>query len=699
MTEPARYPTVGVFVRSIAKLPGLKVLLGAERVVVRPSAAEAASLDAVIGWGHKPTARAAREYAERHGRPYVALEDGFLRSVGVAREERALSLLVDDLGIYYDARAPSRLEMLLAASGEAEDPLADAALLERARHCRRRIVEAALSKYNHAPERLPSDLDDGRPFVVVADQTFEDASVEQGLAGAESFTSMLDAALAEHPGLRVVVKAHPATLSGKKRGYLGGQRRSGRSVSERVRLLTEDIAPQSLLRAAVHVYVCTSQLGFDALIAGKPVSCFGVPFYAGWGMTDDRVAVPRRGKRRNVDELVAAALLLYSRYWHPITERASTAEEVIEHLALQRGILRENSRAFYCFGFSAWKRPFVRRYLAAPTGSIHFARSRERAIALGLGRDSVAVAWSSRADAELTGFAAERGASLWRMEDGFLRSVGLGSDFTAPGSLVLDRNGIYYDPARPSDLETLLAERSFSDEELGRAARLRALIVEAGIAKYNLASTRPLRRNAPSGRRALLVVGQVEDDASVIYGSPAVKSNRELLQAVRRREPEAYLLYKPHPEVLSGNRRGAPANEYFGLWDELVEHAPVDQCLRIVDEVHTMTSLFGFEALLREVPVVTYGQPFYAGWGLTRDVSPPPRRSKTLSLDALVAAALIEYPRYYSFRAGAFCTAEDMVFELAERAARTRARATRRFGIFRRLHGLALSATEWARAR
>lgn len=698
MTRQLRYRTVGVFVPSIAKLPGLKVLLGAERVVLRPSAKTAPELDAVVGWGHKRTARPARDYARRHGRPYVALEDGFLRSVGVARREPALSLVVDDLGIYYDARGPSRLEALLAAS-DGEDALADAALIERARRCRHRIVEQGLSKYNHAAERLPGDLDANKPLVLVADQTLDDASVVQGLAGPESFAAMLDAALSEHPDLPVVVKAHPATLSGKRRGYLAERRGAAWRAPERVRFLREEVAPHSLLRAAAHVYVCTSQLGFDALLAEKPVTCFGVPFYAGWGTTDDRVAVARRTRRRSVDELVAAALLLYARYLHPITGHAAGAEEVIEHLALQRRTFRDNARTFCCFGFTGWKRPFVRRYLAAPDSRVYFVRSPAQAEERGLDRDVTAVAWSSRVSPDLERWAAERRVALWRVEDGFLRSVGLGSDFTAPGSLVLDRSGIYYDPSRPSDLETLLAERDFSDAELARAARLRAHIVEAGLAKYNLAGEHALFRRAPPGRRAVLVVGQVEDDASVVFGSSQLKSNRALLEAVRRAEPQAYVIYKPHPEVTSGNRRGDRASAYSGLWDELIEQAPVDECLRLVDEVHTMTSLLGFEALLRGVPVVTYGQPFYAGWGLTRDVSPPPRRARKLSLDALAAGALIEYPRYYSFRKRTFCTAEDMVFELSAKRAAAPRRATRRFGVLRRLHGLALSATEWARAR
>ena len=64
-----------------------------------------------------------------------------------------------------------------------------------------------------------------------------------------------------------------------------------------------------------------------------------------------------------------------------------------------------------------------------------------------------------------------------------------------------------------------------------------------------------------------------------------------------------------------------------------------------IDELHTLTSLAGFEALLRRRRVVVYGRPFYAGWGLTVDLTGA-GRGRRLTLEELVAGALILYPRY-----------------------------------------------------
>jgi capsular polysaccharide export protein len=684
-----RLGNVGVFSAGLARLEGLELLLGAKRLRFRPSHRAAAQLDAVAGWGHKPTAAAARAYARRHNLPYLALEDGFLRSVGLSGREPPLSLIVDDLGIYYDARAPSRLEALL----QGDERLDDAALLERAARFRQRIVESGVSKYNHAPDELPAELADAEGLVVVADQTYDDASVVGACADARTFDQALQAALDEHPRARIVVKVHPATVAGRKRGYL-----AGRSFSERVTIVSADVNPQALLRRAQHLYVCSSQLGFEGLLAGVRVTCFGQAFYAGWGLTDDRQGSSRRSRRLTLEQLVAGALLLYPRYRHPLTKQLADAEEVLEHLALQRELFAENRRDFVCFGMSYWKRPFVRRYLRSPGRRVRFVRSPLDLARVADVQQLTAVVWAGKRTAELSAWANERAIPLWQMEDGFLRSAGLGSDLTAPGSLVLDPDGIYYDPSRPSRLEKLLQSAAFSTEELARAARLRQQVVESRISKYNLPGAERLQVAARPGQRVLLVPGQVADDASVRLGTQNVADNSSLLRAVRLANPDAYIIYKPHPDVLSGNRSGTLHDSNPAPWDLLVGQVPLATCLEAAHEVHTMTSLVGFEALLRGLRVVTYGQPFYAGWGLTDDRAPLARRTRRLSLDELVVGTLLRYPRYVSWSARCFCSAEEKVMEL-HRASNARGRSVKLPRLAIKLSSLARSGLEWWHGR
>jgi capsular polysaccharide export protein len=675
-TPPWR--TVAVFSRRLANIPYLDALLGAERVVLHPDAAEARRIDAVVGWGNKHTTAPAIDYARRHDLPYWRAEDGFLRSVDPGRSGAApLSLVLDDCGIYYDARTPSRLEVLL---GDDAGLLDDTALLDRAGRAMQRIIEARLSKYNNAPPEPPRVTTTDRPRVLVVDQTEGDLSIEHGLAEPASFGRMLEAALCEHPDAEILVKTHPDVLAGYRRGCIPAVVRAAR-----VRFIADAVNPLTLLRDIDHVYVVTSQLGFEALLARKPVTVFGAPFYAGWGLTDDRLLIARRRRRRTLEQLFAAAYILYPRYLDPESGRPGQIEDVIEHLARQRQAFAANQGRIFGFGFNPWKRGHVRAYLRCPGNRVLFVRNAAHAERLGCGPDATLLVWGQRATADVETLSRRHAAPIWRMEDGFLRSVGLGSDFVAPASLVVDRQGIYYDPRTPSDLESILQAAAFSADELARARALRETMVRDGLSKYNIGERRTL--DVPAGKRVILVPGQVEDDASIRLGClpDGVRTNEALLRAVRAGAPDAHVIYKPHPDVVAGNRRGqvsAPVQR--GLCDHVEMEVAIADCLATAHEVHIMTSLVGFEALLRGLRVVVYGQPFYAGWGLTDDRAPLPRRTRALTLDQLVAGVLIRYPRYLHPETGTFTTPETVLAQLHAQRARAGAATQLRISWMRR---------------
>ncbi len=287
--------------------------------------------DAIGGWGHKPTADVARKRARRLNVPYIAFEDGWLRSVHSGPEEQPHSLIVDRSGIYYDAGAPSDLERLIAASAANRDP----ARLERARNGIAMLRSQAISKYNEGPWlseiELGLERSRGRPRVLVIDQTRGDASVDLGASTPESFHRMLAAALDENPGAEIVVKIHPEVVTGRKQGYLADVDRT------RFTVIDTAVNPWALIEAVDKVYVVTSQLGFEALIAGLPVSCFGLPFYAGWGLTDDRVPTERRTARPAIEQLFAAAYFDYAVYVNPRTGDRVTFEETVAALVEERG--------------------------------------------------------------------------------------------------------------------------------------------------------------------------------------------------------------------------------------------------------------------------------------------------------------------------------------------------------------------------
>ena len=610
--------------------------------------------EAVLAWGRKPSAQAAERVARRDGLPVWRAEDGFLRSMGLGNECPPLAIVLDDEGIYYDASSPSQLERLIAAGCSDTH-------CQRAQRLRAAWVEARVSKYNHTRGGLPPDLlgATGQGPVLELDQTAGDISIAAGGAGVTDFHRMLEAALDEHPGAPIWLKVHPDVVAGRKQGHFAGL---SAAAAARVVLIAGDVHAPDLLQVCRAAYVVSSQMGFEALLWNRPVRCFGMPFYAGWGLTQDEHPAPTRRKLASpkLDSLTYAALVAYPRYLDPETGQLCEPECLLTHIELQRRMHERFPSRLQVLGFSRWKRPIAQAFMQG--SALRFARN-EGSLDASL---PVAV-WGRKPVTQELG---TRGTL--RIEDGFIRSVGLGAELTRPLSWVLDDLGIYFDATVPSRLEHLLQSETFNATLLARAQALRQAIVSAGITKYNVGEGRWQR---PAGdRQVVLVPGQVESDASIAWGAAGIKGNLGLLRAARAAAPHAHLVYKPHPDVLAG-LRGSRAHtrqtleECRSLCDEIVTHAGMGQLLGEVDTVHTLTSLTGFEALMRGKSVVTWGVPFYAGWGLTDDRAPADasafrRRTRRLSLDELVAATLILYPTYVSRTSGAFTTPEQALQEL-----------------------------------
>ena len=308
----------------------------------------------------------------------------------------------------------------------------------------------------------------------------------------------------------------------------------------------------------------------------------------------------------------------------------------------------------YALDFSHWKRKPLRQLF--PDETICFVKESQK-----VPEGARLAVWGIQ---NVPG-ALERGFSIIRIEDGFLRSVGLGADLIQPLSWIADERGIYFDATCPSDLEIVLASTSFNTALLLRAKALKDSIVATGLTKYNTGTTKWQRPQI--SKRMILVPGQVESDASLAYGAPEIKTNLALLQAVKNSHPEAYVIYKPHPDVVAKLRAKGNNEEAVAQWcDEVIIDAPMGDLLLAIDEVHCLTSLAGFEALLRGKKVTCYGQPFYAGWGLTRDMVPIARRVRQLTLDELVAGALILYPRYMSRTKNTLISPEEALHELTQ---------------------------------
>lgn len=365
-------------------------------------------------------------------------------------------------------------------------------------------------------------------------------------------------------------------------------------------------------------------------------------------------------------EAIAARELAHWTWLDPFTKSLCSAQRIIEYCAEWRRLIDANRPIRAAFGFGHWKQDTVDALLWGGGGAHTSFLAPQQEQLDALPQSGGLAIWKARVPEAFLSACERSSRPLYEVEDGFIRSVGLGAECVPPLSIIVDPVGVHYDPSRASGLENLLIDRKFTPELLARAQQLCTLIVESRISKYEVGAAAPLPR--PGGaRRHILVTGQVEDDRSVLTGGGDVRGNLDLLARARAAEPDAYILYKPHPDVLSGHRVGHVAeSDALCHADAIVADQPISALLDMVDGVHVLTSLAGFEALLRGKAVTTHGVPFYAGWGLTTDLGAAPERrlGHRRTLDELVAATLLLYPRYLDPVTGLPCPPEILIERL-----------------------------------
>jgi len=396
-----------------------------------------------------------------------------------------------------------------------------------------------------------------------------------------------------------------------------------------------NVDPWSLLAEAELVVAdANDELAALALIAGK------------------KVRLHDRGRFGNAAhgacaDAVFRHLCADTAYRSPFDGEALAPADVVALLASWREGIDANRPVTAAAGIAWWKRRAVRQFLWAPRPRpLRFVAGVQRHKSR-VGAGGAVAAWPSRTDQHEIMAARQAGRRVVLIEDGFVRSNGLGSALHRPWSITLDWRAAHFDGARASDLEVLLATGRFDPQLLLRAAALRQTIVGAGIGKYGVHPRDEPASPTPRTGRRVLAVGQVRGDESLRLGGCGLEEPLDFLKAVRSREPDAEIWYRPHPDVEAGFRDGAIPDEVaLRHADRVVRSGSLNTNLREVDAVHVVTSLAGFEALLAGCEVVVHGRPFYAGWSLTRDLHPCSGRTRALLIDELVAGALILYPRY-----------------------------------------------------
>lgn len=627
----------------------------------------------IMVWGYEDN-QGVRQYAKKNHIPYYRIEDGFIRSVQLGADKTVpISICIDSKALYYDATTRSDLEDIL----NTYDFESDTELMKRARFCMERLRELNLSKYNNVTSkdvhRLYGEKKQRR--ILVIGQVEDDQSIKRGCEKKITNNDLVWIAATENPDAEIIYKPHPDVLFGKR-----AMQSNPNDVKHVAKVITEPLSLVDAFETIDHVYTITSLAGFEALIRGIPVTTFGAPFYSGWGLTNDRQKVERRKRRLNIEEIFAAAYILYPKYFNPFTKEALTIEEAINLLSIMKNIEsrreevslvdtegrksdfleipNESNSKIAILSKGIQEIPNLQSFLK---GKVVFSPS-------GAEQVDMVAGWGMKPSAKKAlDFSEEHGIPYLGLEDGFIRSEGLGVEGSPPLSICIDHIGIYYDATRPSRLEYLLENHGWEEDELLEQARTAMdFIVKNRISKYNHAPM--LQHQMPSdGREKVLVVDQTFGDMSISLGLANQETFLKMYEQARAENPEAYIFIKTHPDVISGKKQGNITDIDIDdrttfIYDDCNPLSLLEQ----ISKVYVVTSQLGFEALMLNKEVHCFGMPFYAGWGLTKDQLTCARRTKIRTIEEVFAAAYLIYPRYINPKTGDPGTIFDVIHYLAE---------------------------------
>ncbi|PQQ36522.1 capsule biosynthesis protein [Photorhabdus luminescens] len=282
--------------------------------------------DAYYHWGISPSLPRYVKFAKKQRKPLFLIEDGFLRSLytyqaDVSFELRSgISFTVDTKSAYFDAYVETDLEYLLNTYDITEEERIKAA------HVIGLIKTHKLSKYNNQPVDIPIYGNTKKPKVLIIAQSYGDMSLKCGMVTDDVFKNMIKDAIDDNPNHEILFKIHPDTIATKTESVFLNE------SSSKLTVIYDYVNPISLLEQVDKVYVASSQMGFEALMCQKEVHVYGLPFYACWGLTHDKMKCERRKRVRTLEEIFYITYIKYSYYINPKSGKQCDIEDAIEYL-------------------------------------------------------------------------------------------------------------------------------------------------------------------------------------------------------------------------------------------------------------------------------------------------------------------------------------------------------------------------------
>ncbi|MBL4800158.1 MAG: hypothetical protein JKY50_22410 [Oleispira sp.] len=273
------------------------------------------------------------------------VEDGFIRGSGLGiAKTNPMSLVFDSQAMHFDHKKTSALDDLLNTHEINSQDMKNVAKF-------RQVFEAGVTKYIRADSG--SNLSDelnlyGENVIVILGQVEDDLSIQYGANRFYSGNDLVKIAALENPGSRILYRPHPESIQRRKKHYS-----NPKDVSNLCDIIGRRWSLKETLEVADRVYTVTSFAGFEAALMGKIVELFGLPFYGGWGFTNDRHDIDttiKRTRKLTTDVVLAITLGRYATYFHPVTMERITpikAAEYAESIAynLAAAVERKHKKA------------------------------------------------------------------------------------------------------------------------------------------------------------------------------------------------------------------------------------------------------------------------------------------------------------------------------------------------------------------
>lgn len=576
----------------------------------------------VLGWGYQEETEDLFKLSKKNNLNFHRLEDGFIKSY-ISGEEDSLShsIVMDKKGMYYNTSSENDFKELclkVPFKKKSEEEVSEII---------NRIIVNSVSKYNK--EKNKSSLEVKGKNVLLISQVKGDSSLKFGKVEDISTEDILkDIKEREGTNTNIYVKIHPGSLLEGKESSIDLDK-----CKEAGCLFIEgEYDNFNLLKKFDAIYTKTSQLGFESLLLGKPTYVYGIPYYSQYGLTNDLNKEAKLIKNLTKEELFYFAYIEYSFYYSHLDKRTTDIDKSLDSIIFYKNHLNKIDKDLILLDFKDKDKSFIR-------GLTQSYRALKRAFIkskdfLGTSTDLL-VSYENKTNLSRNSITVSKGV---------LEDIEVSKEEKENYSMIFDELGIYYDPEKKSGFEKiLLNKKGLSSYEDKRIINLVEKIKENQISIKSKLKASKLALKKQAYKKYILIPGQIEEDISIKAGGLGMNMSK-LIENVRSKNIDSFIIYKPHEDVLSGKEKGI--SEHSDC-DYIAYTESIESLMDIADEVHVLTSIVGFDALLNGKATYVYGHPFYCGWGLTKDLSNAPMRRTAKTLNELAYSFYIDYATYY----------------------------------------------------